>query len=69
LHGLNVEGLRRRGFNPEQIDSLRKAYRVLFRSKLLLKDALEKVRREVVETPEVSALVQFVANSQRGVCR
>jgi UDP-N-acetylglucosamine acyltransferase len=69
LHGLNVEGLRRRGFSDEQIDSLRKAYRVIFRSKLLLKDALEKVRREIVQTPEVSALVQFVANSQRGVCR
>ena len=69
LHGLNVEGLRRRGFSNEQIDSLRKAYRVLFRSKLLLKDALEKVRHEIVQTPEVSALVQFVANSQRGVCR
>jgi UDP-N-acetylglucosamine acyltransferase len=69
LHGLNVEGLRRRGFSKEQVDSLRKAYRIIFQSKLRVKEALEKVREEISQTPEISALVDFVANSQRGVCR
>jgi len=69
LHGLNVEGLRRRGFEKEKLDALKKAYRILFQSKLRTKEALERVRREIPQSAEVDQLVQFVANSQRGVCR
>jgi len=69
LHGLNVEGMRRRGFDKEKIDTLRKAYRVIFQSKLKTRDALERVRREISATKEVESLVSFIANSQRGVCR
>jgi UDP-N-acetylglucosamine acyltransferase len=69
LRGLNVEGLRRRGFDKAKIDSLKKTYRVIFQSKLRTRDALEKVRRELPASDEVQSLVSFVANSQRGVCR
>jgi UDP-N-acetylglucosamine acyltransferase len=69
LHGLNIEGLRRRGFDRAKIDALRKAYRIIFKSKLKTKDALDKVRREVLLSPEIENLVSFVANSQRGICR
>ncbi len=69
LHGLNVEGLRRRGFDKSKIDSLKKAYRIIFQSKLRTKDALEKVRREIPSCAEIESLVIFIANSQRGICR
>jgi UDP-N-acetylglucosamine acyltransferase len=69
LHGLNIEGLRRRGFDKERIDNLRKAYRVIFQSKLRTKEALARVRQEIPYSTEVEQLVAFIGNSQRGVCR
>jgi UDP-N-acetylglucosamine acyltransferase len=69
LHGLNLEGLKRRGFTTTAIDALKKAYRIIFQSKLKTKDALEKVRRELSPTAEIEILLTFIAQSQRGICR
>jgi len=69
LRGLNIEGLRRRGFDPERIDALRATYRLLFQTKLSLRDALARVRSEVPQTLEVAHMIHFVEKSQRGVCR
>ena len=69
LRGLNLEGLKRRGFTTTAIDALKKAYRIIFQSKLKTKDALEKVRREVLPTAEIDILLAFIAQSQRGICR
>ena len=69
LRGLNLEGLKRRGFTTTAIDALKKAYRIIFQSKLKTKDALEKVRREISPTAEIEILLVFIAQSQRGICR
>ena len=69
LHGLNLEGLKRRGFDRHRIDALKQAYRILFQSKLRVELALERVRREVPGTREVEEMIGFVKGSQRGVCR
>jgi len=69
LHGLNSEGLRRRGFDQLKIDALRKAYRLIFQSKLRTKEALARVRQEIPYSTEVEQLVTFIGNSRRGVCR
>lgn len=69
LYGLNMVGLKRRGFKEETIAALKKAYRIIFRSKLLLKVAMEKVRNEVEDIPEVRHLLAFIENSQRGITR
>ncbi len=69
LHGLNVEGLKRRGFDRMKIETIRTAYRIMFQSKLKTKDALDKVRRELPASPEIDQFVSFIANSQRGICR
>ena len=69
LRGLNLEGLKRRGFTTTAIDALKKAYRIIFQSKLKTKDALEKVRREVPPTAEIDILLAFITQSQRGICR
>ncbi|MEQ8216510.1 MAG: acyl-ACP--UDP-N-acetylglucosamine O-acyltransferase, partial [Smithellaceae bacterium] len=53
LFGLNLIGLKRRGFSEETINALKKAYRILFRSHLLLNAAIEKVEAEVEDFPEV----------------
>ena len=69
LHGLNLEGLKRRGFGKEKIDALKKAYRIMFRSRLKSIDAIVKVRQELTGCAEAEQLVTFVQNSQRGICR
>lgn len=69
LRGLNVEGMKRRGFDKGKIATLKKAYRMIFQAKLKTKDALEKARREFPASDEVHRLVSFIAGSQRGTCR
>src|SRR5215470_15551021 len=69
LHGLNLEGLKRRGFGKEKIEALKKAYRIMFRSRLKSSDAIVKVRQELTACAEAEQLVTFVQNSQRGICR
>jgi UDP-N-acetylglucosamine acyltransferase len=69
LHGLNLEGLKRRGFGPAKIEALKKAYRIMFRSKLKTEAAIMKIRQELSGCAEVQQLVTFIENSQRGICR
>jgi UDP-N-acetylglucosamine acyltransferase len=68
-HGVNTEGLRRRGFGPEIIESIRKAYKTLYRSGLGFDEAKQVIAGQVHETPELQVLVEFLAESTRGVIR
>ncbi len=67
VRGLNVVGLRRAGVGSAQRLALRQAYRLLFRSGLIMSDALRKVEEEVEPTEEVRILVDFIRTSRRGV--
>jgi UDP-N-acetylglucosamine acyltransferase len=69
LRGLNRVGLRRRGFPPATLAALKRAYRGLFLAGGPWRDAVEGVRGEFGHVPEVARLLDFVAASQRGVCR
>lgn len=69
LVGLNVVGLERRGFTPEQVSEMKRAYRLLFQSKLLARDAVERIRAELAGSPPALAIADFVAASERGVTR
>jgi len=69
LYGLNLIGLKRRKFSENTIKALKYAYRILFRSDLLLETALKKVEAEVEDCPEVRHLVNFIRESKRGFCR
>src|SRR5262249_55024421 len=53
LKGLNIEGMRRRGFKKEQVDAIRKAYRIILQSGLTIKAALRKARKDLAGSPEV----------------
>jgi UDP-N-acetylglucosamine acyltransferase len=68
LHGLNVIGLRRRGFDADTINALKRAYRGLFQGTGSRQEALARVRDDLGRVPEVERLVTFVAASRRGVC-
>ena len=69
LYGLNVVGLKRKGFSEETLNALKQTYRIFFRSSLTLKKAIEKVRAEVPHLPEVKHMVEFIERSERGICR
>jgi len=68
-HGVNAEGLRRRGFTEEQIRHVREAYRVLYRSDLKLADALARLTPLAEQRPEIRALVEFIQGSTRSLVR
>jgi UDP-N-acetylglucosamine acyltransferase len=65
--GLNLVGLRRRGFSPETIAALRQAYRFLTQVGLPLAEALGRIDAERPHDQAVRALVDFVRTSKRGV--
>ena len=69
LHGLNLVGMKRRGFSSESVAAIKKAYQIIFRSGLTFKDAKGKVLAEVAMTPEVDLMLDFIEQSKRGVIR
>jgi UDP-N-acetylglucosamine acyltransferase len=66
-HGLNLVGLRRSGASRETVAALKQAYRLLYRSALPRKEALERI--EALATPEALHMVEFIRSSKRGICR
>lgn len=68
LYGLNLIGLKRRGFSAETIQALKRAYRSLFGGSGR-RDAIERTRAAFAGVPEVVRLCEFVAASTRGICR
>jgi UDP-N-acetylglucosamine acyltransferase len=68
-HSVNAEGLKRRGFTPEQIRNIRGAYKVLYRSGLKLAEATEQLKVLAAEQPEVRPFVDFLATTTRSIVR
>jgi len=68
-HGINSEGLKRRGFAQETIAALKRAYRTLYKSGLTLAEARAEIERQEASVPEVRALLDFLAGSTRGIVR
>ena len=69
LAGLNTVGLARSGYSEEQIDRIKDAYRILFRSKLGLNEALAKLKAEHGGQAEIDVLLEFISGSKRGLTR
>jgi UDP-N-acetylglucosamine acyltransferase len=68
-YGVNIIGLRRKGFPEETIKALQQAHRILFGKGLLREEAMEKAASEFGNVPEVAYLLEFIRNSKRGVIR
>jgi UDP-N-acetylglucosamine acyltransferase len=69
LYGLNLVGLKRKGFSDAAIATLKKAYKTIFRSGLTQEEAISKAVAEFPDSPEVRTLVDFIRCSKRGVTR
>lgn len=69
LYGLNIVGLRRRGFTRERIRSLKDMFRILFYSDLNTGQALERIEAEIPAGPDKDELTAFVRASKRGIAR
>ena len=67
--GLNLIGLKRRGFPEETVRGLKQAYRLLFRAGLRMEEALAKIEQELTMTPELEHFLAFIKASQRGIAR
>jgi UDP-N-acetylglucosamine acyltransferase len=68
-HGLNMEGLRRRGFSPESRMALKRAYRTLYRENRSLEDALAQLRQQAAGDANVAVLTEFLEQQTRGIVR
>ncbi|MDR1708636.1 MAG: acyl-ACP--UDP-N-acetylglucosamine O-acyltransferase [Candidatus Accumulibacter sp.] len=68
-HGINAEGLKRRGFSPEALAALKRAYRALYRSGMKLEEAREKLAQDAEAHPEIQPILDFLAVSKRGIVR
>lgn len=69
LAGLNTGGLTRHGFTEEQIARVKDAYRILFRSKLGLNEALDTLKAQHGGHAEIDLLLEFIVQSKRGITR
>ncbi len=67
--GINLIGLRRRGFSNEAIESIHNAYRMIYQSGLNISDALSKIESDAAITPEVKYIVNFIRSSERGIIK
>jgi UDP-N-acetylglucosamine acyltransferase len=67
--GINKVGLSRRGFTPEQIESVHNTCRILFQSELNYQAGCDKAEAELPETPERNKLIEFIRGSKRGVVK
>ena len=66
--GVNIIGLRRRGFSNEKIQMIHEAYRLLY-SKGVLKEGIEEIRKNLPSCEEIDNIISFVENSKRGIIR
>ena len=69
IRGVNLVGLERAGLPPESIKSIKEAFRLVYRSKLNTRQAIETVRNQVEPREEVTHLIEFIEKSERGIIR
>lgn len=68
-HGINSEGLKRRGYSSEGISAIKRAYKTLYRNGLSLDEARKQIAEAAAQTPELQLFSDFIAESGRGIVR
>jgi UDP-N-acetylglucosamine acyltransferase len=68
-HGINAEGLKRRGFSADSITNIKRAYKTLYRQSLTLDEAKVALTQQALTAPELTLLVEFLNQSNRGIIR
>jgi UDP-N-acetylglucosamine acyltransferase len=69
FEGLNSIGLRRRGFSDENIDILKKAYKLIYNSGLNVSQAIEKIKSGLPSSDYINEIINFIGNSKRGLTK
>jgi len=67
FEGLNIIGLKRRGFTSEQIDGIKEFYKLLYKSGLNISDAIQNIKQILPKTEEVNNILSFISRSTRGI--
>lgn len=67
--GLNIVGLRRRGFSAELVENIRNAYKLIYSSNLTVNEAVARIKEEIPMSKEIEYIIEFVSNSERGIIR
>ena len=69
IRGVNLIGLERAGFTPESVKAIKEAFRLIYRSKLNTRQAIEAVRKQIEPREEITQLIEFIEKSARGIVR
>ncbi len=69
VYGLNIVGLKRAKISQEVQLSLKRAFKILFNSRLTVSNALKRLKKELPASEELERLIRFIETSERGVCR
>ncbi len=69
IYGINRIGLERRGFTKEEIEQIKNAYKIVYRSKVTVKIAIERIEQEIGKTEKIEKFTSFISNSKRGITR
>ena len=68
-YGVNAEGLKRRGYSAEAITGIKRAYKTLYKSKLMLDEARREIESQTRACPDLELLAEFLKHSTRGIIR
>ncbi len=69
IRGVNLVGLERKGFPPESVKLIKEAFRLIYRSKYNTRQALEAIRKELPPSEEITQIVEFIDQTERGIIR
>jgi UDP-N-acetylglucosamine acyltransferase len=69
IRGVNLVGLERKGFPPENVKLIKEAFRLIYRSKYNTRQALEAIRKELPPSEEITQIVEFIDQTERGIIR
>jgi UDP-N-acetylglucosamine acyltransferase len=69
VRGVNIVGMERSGFAPETIKTIKEAFRLIYRSKYNTRQALEAIQQELPGSAEITQIIEFIQQSERGIIR
>ena len=69
IRGVNLVGLERKGFTPESVKWIKEAFRLIYRSKYNTRQAMEAIREELPQNEEITQIIEFIGQSERGIIR
>jgi len=69
IRGVNLIGLERKKFPPESVKLIKEAFRLIYRSKYNTRQALDAMQKELSQTEEITEIIRFIEQSQRGIVR